>query len=84
MSDAPSDKQSGDQTGDEQSGERPVEEQSGEPAVTAVPPQVGTVLEAFKDSLNREFSAAERLTSKARQAFVLSIGFFTIVQTVAF
>jgi hypothetical protein len=50
----------------------------------SIPPQVGTVLEAFKGALDRELTLGERLTGKARQAFVLSIGFFTIVQTVAF
>jgi hypothetical protein len=50
----------------------------------SLPPGVSETLEAFKGTLDRELGLAERLTTKARQSFVLSIGFFTIVQTVAF
>lgn len=57
---------------------------SGTDAPQALPPGVSETLEAFKGSLDRELGLAERLTTKARQSFVLSIGFFTIVQTVAF
>jgi hypothetical protein len=48
------------------------------------PADMSYVLEAFRGALDRQFTLADRLTTKARQAFVLSIGFFTIVQAVAF
>jgi hypothetical protein len=56
----------------------------GHPAESAPPAAIGPVLDAFKGALDRQFTLADRLTTKARQAFVVSIGFFTIVQTVAF
>ena len=48
------------------------------------PTEVAYVLDALKTSFDEEFETGERLTSKARQVFALSAGFFTIVQTVAF
>lgn len=42
------------------------------------------VLDALKSSLDEEFLTSERLNAKSRQVFALAIGFFTIVQTVAF
>jgi hypothetical protein len=60
------------------------EQNSCEAGAPSLPPGVSETLDAFKGTLDRELGLAERLTTKARQSFVLSIGFFTIVQTVAF
>jgi hypothetical protein len=62
----------------------PPEAQAGPPKLPDPPPEIAYVIDAFREALERQFTLAERLTSKARQAFVVSIGFFTIVQTVAF
>jgi hypothetical protein len=48
------------------------------------PQDVSLLVDALKSSAAQEFSIAERLTAKTRQTFALAVGFFTIVQTVAF
>lgn len=42
------------------------------------------VIDALKATADQEFSIAERLSGKARQAFALAAGFFIVGQTVAF
>lgn len=44
----------------------------------------GRVVDALKSSADQEFSIAERVSAKARQAFALAAGFFVVAQTVAF
>lgn len=54
------------------------------PPPGSAPDDVKYVLDALRWSADEELTMAERLSVKARQAFVLGVGFFTIVQTVAF
>src|SRR4051812_30466842 len=42
------------------------------------------IVDALKASADQEFQIAERLSSKARQAFALAAGVFVIAQTVVF
>lgn len=48
------------------------------------PSDAGKIVEALKSSADTEFHIAERLASKARQAYALAAGVFVISQTVAF
>lgn len=50
----------------------------------AVPVGADSILSALAALTDREFAITERFTDKTRQTFALAIGFFTIVQTVAF
>ena len=47
------------------------------------PGQADRVLDALKSSADIEFYIAERLAAKARQAFALAAGLFTVAQAVA-
>jgi len=52
---------------------------------TSGPPEdAGRVVDALKSSAEQELTIAERLSSKARQAFALAAGVFVVAQTVAF
>lgn len=51
---------------------------------TGGPGDAGAVVDALKASAEQEFSIAERLASKARQAYALAAGVFVVSQTVAF
>jgi hypothetical protein len=44
----------------------------------------GKIVDALKSSADTEFQIAERLASKARQAYALAAGVFVVSQTVAF
>lgn len=56
-----------------------------EPAGSGLGPgDAGKVVEALKSSSDQELTIAERLASKARQAFALGAGVFVVAQTVAF
>lgn len=61
-----------------------------EPAPTAPnrpgggPTDAAEIVNALKSSADQELTIAERLASKARQAFALGAGFFVVAQTVAF
>jgi hypothetical protein len=48
------------------------------------PGDAGKVVDALKASADTEFQIAERLASKARQAYALAAGVFVVSQTVAF
>lgn len=48
------------------------------------PKEIAYVLDVAKLSLEEEFHTAEGVGAKSRQLFTVCIGFFTIVQTVAF
>lgn len=48
------------------------------------PEDVGRIVDALKSSADQELTIAERLSSKARQAFALAAGVFVVAQTVAF
>lgn len=48
------------------------------------PSGVAAIVDALKSSAEQELTIAERLASKARQAFALGAGVFVIAQTVAF
>jgi hypothetical protein len=52
--------------------------------VNEAPKEVSYVLDGLKLSLDEEYQTAERLSMKSRQLFAVALGFFTIVQTVAF
>lgn len=61
------------------------------PGAQAVPGGAGSgtgnateIVEALKASADQEFHIAERLASKARQAYALAAGVFVVSQTVAF
>jgi hypothetical protein len=44
----------------------------------------GMIVGALKSLAEQEFTVAERLTSKARQAFALGAGFYVVTQSIAF
>jgi hypothetical protein len=48
------------------------------------PGDAGKIVDALKSSADQELTIAERLASKARQAFALGAGVFVVAQTVAF
>jgi hypothetical protein len=48
------------------------------------PGNAAEIVEALKASADQEFQIAERLASKARQAYALAAGVFVVSQTVAF
>lgn len=48
------------------------------------PGDAGRIVDALKASADTEFQIAERLASKARQAYALAAGVFVVSQTVAF
>jgi hypothetical protein len=48
------------------------------------PSEVSFVIDGLKLSLGEEYQTADRLAAKSRQLFAAALGFFTIVQTVAF
>jgi hypothetical protein len=48
------------------------------------PGDAGKLIDALRSSADQELTIAERLASKARQAFALGAGFFVVAQTVAF
>lgn len=52
---------------------------------TSGPPEdAGRVVDTLRASAEQELTIAERLSSKARQAFALAAGVFVVAQTVAF
>jgi hypothetical protein len=54
------------------------------PAVVTTETALGEILTTLRGLADVEFNIAERLSAKARQAFVLAAGVFTVAQTVAF
>src|SRR2546421_3728197 len=48
------------------------------------PSEVAYLLDTLRALFQEEFETADRLNGKARQAFALAVGFFALVQTVAF
>jgi hypothetical protein len=48
------------------------------------PGDAGKIIDALRSSAEQELTIAERLASKARQAFALGAGVFVVAQTVAF
>jgi hypothetical protein len=48
------------------------------------PGDAGKIVDALRSSAEQELTIAERLASKARQAFALGAGVFVVAQTVAF
>lgn len=63
-------------------GERDVVPAAGGPG--GGPPDAGRIVDALKASADQEFHIAERLASKARQAYALAAAVFVVSQTVAF